>query len=118
MELKISDLPPQFENIAIELGIDKIKALFKEFGGTSVYFPTEKMIYKEARDREIISQYNGFNHKELAAKYNMSESYIRAIINRHKKSVESKGATHLIYIEMCSSFTFYYLIHLCLSSKN
>ena len=87
MDLKISDLPPQFENIAIELGIDKIKALFKEFGGTSVYFPTEKMVYKEARDREIISQYNGFNHKELAAKYNMSESYIRAIINRHKKSV-------------------------------
>ena len=48
MDLKISDLPPQFENIAIELGIDKVKALFKEFGGTSVYFPTEKMIYKEA----------------------------------------------------------------------
>mgnify|MGYP002149009558 CR=1 FL=1 len=24
-------------------------------------------------------------NKELAAKYNMSESYIRAIINRHKK---------------------------------
>ena len=48
MDLKISDLPPQFENIAIELGIDKVKALFKEFGGTSVYFHTEKMIYKEA----------------------------------------------------------------------
>ncbi len=48
-----------------------------------MYFPTEKMIYKEARDREIISQYNGFNHKELAIKYNMSESYIRAIINKN-----------------------------------
>ena len=46
MDLKISDLPPQFENIAIELGIDKIKALFKEFGGTSVYFPTEKWYTK------------------------------------------------------------------------
>ena len=44
------------------------------------------MIYKDARDREIVSEYNGFNHKELATKYNMSESYIRAIINRHKKS--------------------------------
>ena len=85
MELKISDLPLQFENIAIELGIDKMKALFKEFGGTSVYFPTEKMIYKEARDREIMSKYNGVNIKELAAKYNMSESYIRAIINKNKK---------------------------------
>ena len=34
MDLKISDLPPQFENIAIEIGIDKIKALFKAYGGT------------------------------------------------------------------------------------
>ncbi len=84
MELKISDLPPQFENIAIELGIDKIKALFKEFGGTSVYFPTEKMIYKESRNREILSEFNGFNIKELASKYNMSESYVRAIIRQKK----------------------------------
>ena len=86
MELKISDLPPQFKNIAKRLGIERAKWLFEEFGGTSVYFPTEKMIYKEARDRKIISEYNGFNHKELAIKFNMSESYIRAIINRHKKS--------------------------------
>lgn len=86
MNLKISDLPPQFENIAKKIGIDNAKMLFEEFGGTSVYFPTEKMIYKEARDREIVSKYNGFNHKELATKYNMSESYIRAIINKNNKS--------------------------------
>jgi Mor family transcriptional regulator len=86
MKLKLSDLPPQFENIADRIGLDKAKMLFEEFGGTSVYFPTEKMIYKEARDREIISEFNGFNHKELAVKYDMSESYVRSIINRHKKS--------------------------------
>lgn len=84
MELKISDLPPQFENIAKELGIERAKLLFKEFGGTSVYFPTEKMIYKESRDREILSKFNGFNIKELASKYNMSESYVRAIIRQKK----------------------------------
>ena len=85
MNLKISDLPPQFESIAIKLGIDQVKLLFKEFGGTSVYFPTEKMIYKEARDREIISEYNGFNNRYLASKYNMSEGYIRYIIREKKK---------------------------------
>ena len=84
MDLKISDLPPQFENIANRLGIEKVKWLFKEFGGTSVYFPTEKMIYKESRDREIFNEFNGFNIKELASKYNMSESYIRAIIRQKK----------------------------------
>ncbi|CEN31332.1 Mor transcription activator family protein [Paraclostridium sordellii] len=84
MELKISDLPPQFENIAIRVGIDITKVLFEEFGGTSVYFPTEKIIYKEARDREILSKFNGFNIKELASKYTMSESYVRAIIRQKK----------------------------------
>ena len=84
MDLKMSDLPPQFENIAIEIGIDRVKALFKEFGGTSVYFPTEKMIYKDARDREIIEEFNGFNVKELASKYRMSESYVRSIIRKNK----------------------------------
>lgn len=47
MDLKISDLPPQFENIAIELGIDKIKALFKEFGGTSVTFLLKRWYIKK-----------------------------------------------------------------------
>ncbi|MBN8049135.1 DNA-binding protein [Paraclostridium bifermentans] len=84
MDLKISDLPPQFESIAMKVGMDITKMLFKEFGGTSVYFPTEKMIYKDARDREIIEKFNGFNVKELASNYNMSESYVRAIIRKDK----------------------------------
>ena len=84
MDLKMSDLPPQFENIAMRVGIDITKMLFEEFGGTSVYFPTEKMIYKDARDREIIEKFNGFNVKELASKYNMSESYIRSIIRNSR----------------------------------
>ncbi|EQK37170.1 MULTISPECIES: Mor transcription activator family protein [Paraclostridium] len=84
MDLKISDLPPQFESIAMKVGMDITKMLFKEFGGTSVYFPTEKMIYKDARDREIIEKFNGFNVKELASNYNMSESYIRSIIRNSR----------------------------------
>ena len=84
MNLKISDLPPQFESLAMKVGIDITKVLFKEFGGTSVYFPTEKMIYKDARDREIIEKFNGFNVKELASKYNMSESYVRSIIRNSR----------------------------------
>ena len=50
MELKISEAQEVVDAAdgAIEIGIDKVKALFKEFGGTSVYFHTEKMIYKEA----------------------------------------------------------------------
>ena len=44
-----------------------------------MYFSTEKMIYKEAQDREIVSECNGFNHKELAFKYNMSQIMLHKI---------------------------------------
>ena len=41
MKLKITNLPLQFENI-IELRLYKVKALFKEFRVTSVYFLTKR----------------------------------------------------------------------------
>lgn len=84
MELKISDLPDQFEYMAKIIGIDNMKLLIKEFGGTTLYFPTEKKIYKSARDRQIISEFNGLNYKYLAIKYDMSESYIRSIVNNFR----------------------------------
>ena len=68
-----------------------------------MYFSTEKMIYKEAQDREIVSECNGFNHKELAFKYNMSEIYIRSIINRHKKVLKIKKL-HTWLILGCEAF--------------
>ena len=61
------------------------------------------MIYKDARDREIVSECNGFNHKELAFKYNMSEIYIRSIINRHKKVLKIKKL-HTWLILGCVAF--------------
>lgn len=42
MKLKITNLPLQFENIVIELRLYKVKALFKEFRVTSVYFLTKR----------------------------------------------------------------------------
>ena len=84
MDFRISDLPEQFTNIAIKIGIENTKELFKEFGGTSVYFPTIKKVNKLARDREIVSSFNGFNTKELALKYDMSENNIKFIIKKHK----------------------------------
>ena len=47
MDLKISDLPPQFENIAIELGIDKIKALFKDLGEHQYTFLLKRWYIKK-----------------------------------------------------------------------
>ncbi len=47
MKLKITNLPLQFENIVIELRLYKVKALFKEFRVTSVYFLTKRWYIKK-----------------------------------------------------------------------
>lgn len=44
----------------------------------------QNMIYKETLDRKIIKE---FNLNELTIKYRISESYVRAIIRKNKKSV-------------------------------
>ncbi|MGL4914137.1 MAG: Mor transcription activator family protein [Romboutsia sp.] len=90
MDLKIGDLPEHFEYVANKIGLDNLNILIKEFGGMSVYFPTEKMLYKEARDRNIINEFNGFNYKELADRYNISVSYTRSIISKNKKKYLNK----------------------------
>ena len=63
-----------------------------------MYFPTEKMIYKDARDREIVSEYNGFNHKEFGG----------TSVYFHTEKMIYKEATHLINIGMCSFLNFIY----------
>ncbi|MEF9992335.1 MAG: Mor transcription activator family protein [Peptostreptococcaceae bacterium] len=85
MELKISDLPPQFESIASKIGIEKTTVLFEEFGGGMVYFPSKKMIYREARNREIVARFNGANINDLSNMYNLSNIHIRAIIRESMK---------------------------------
>lgn len=42
MDLKIRDLHIQFENVAMELGIDKIEALFEVFLGHMCTFLLKK----------------------------------------------------------------------------
>lgn len=54
MELKISDWPPQFENIARELGIERARLLFKEFGGIPVYFPNFSFLFPITKQPPII----------------------------------------------------------------
>lgn len=76
------------------IGMKAFINLINEYGGTTVYFPKSEAIAVKARDRIICEEFNGENYSELAKRHNLSEAWIRKIINNdreNRKSLKSKN---------------------------
>ena len=66
------------------VGMETFKRIVQDFGGSLIYIPTEKKILRGARDREIISEFEkGLSRNQIARKYHISSSRVRAIINEN-----------------------------------
>lgn len=83
-EMTYDDLPGYCLDAAKLLGVEAFINLSDQFGGTSFYVPKFENVIAKARDRVIVKQFNGDNYKELALKYNLTEVWVRNIINQDK----------------------------------
>lgn len=72
--------------IAETIGIEAYKKLVERFGGCHIYICKIDTIQREIRNKEIQNNFNGFNYRELARKYNLSEKAVREIISRNDKN--------------------------------
>ena len=72
----------QMYRVAEIIGKANTKKLIYEFGGTLLYIPKEG--FKSERDTNIIKEYDGYNSKKLAKKYDLCEKQIKNIIERGK----------------------------------
>ena len=69
-----------FDALMEEIGFEPLFALTEEFGGSMVYIPTKKTMFKYCLAKEIINEFDGGNHKYLAGKYDFSVKGIRDIL--------------------------------------
>ena len=74
------DLQENHRAIADAVGMDGLKLLCAAFGGSSIYIPQFKELAKNRVYKCIYTEYNGNNIKELAIKYDVSESTVYNII--------------------------------------
>lgn len=87
MDIKLDDLTGNQREIAELIGLDNYIKLSKLYGGdSSLYIQKYTEITKNARNREIRKKYNGYNIRQLAKMYNLSEQHIRLIC--HGEDVE------------------------------
>ena len=72
-----------YRDIADEIGVENVLAIYKMFHGTQVSFPN-RLFSKEYTHKAIINEYDGGNVPQLAQKYNYSERSIWRILKTEK----------------------------------
>jgi Mor family transcriptional regulator len=91
MDLWDEITPKDFDDDSMALlvevaGLETAKKIVAALGGDSLYVPKVESIIRLARNRRINKEFTGFNHKALAAKYDLTTRHIRKIIEEQKKT--------------------------------
>ena len=79
-ELTLEMLPEGlYKDIAGAIGTENFYKLSEVVGGATVYIPKPESVVRPVRDSRIKSEFNGYNHPELAKKYGVTERWVRQL---------------------------------------
>ena len=73
--------PKEMAKVAME----QVRVAARQIGGRNIYIPTCVRVELEERDEGIRAEFKGNNHQELAAKYGVSDTRIRQILEKAKR---------------------------------
>lgn len=76
----IDDIADRYRDIVEIVGVTKFIQLSDYARGHELYFPKAENILAPARNRRIKKEYDGYNEKELADRYNLTIQQIRNIM--------------------------------------
>lgn len=84
-EIPYDYLDEKQKEIADLIGISAYRTLVKKFGGEALYIVKAETIVQDYRNKRIKEKFNGGNYKELAKEFDLTERYVRKIVNRMLK---------------------------------
>lgn len=79
-ETTLDDISESYRPVVEIIGIEKFIELSEYAKGDELYFPKTENIIAPARNRRIKKEWNGYNSKELAEKYNLTTKQIGNIL--------------------------------------
>lgn len=78
--ITLNDLDGDQRDLAETIGIEAYLKLVRDRGGTTVYVAKQDKLLALKRNAGIIRDFNGYNHKFLALKYNVSDRTVREVL--------------------------------------
>lgn len=88
--LQYEDLDENDQDLVDCIGLDNFKNLVRTFGGSSINIKISKNIALDYRNKQICSEFDGGNYKQLARKYNLSKASVYRIIREFYKTNSKK----------------------------
>lgn len=89
--VSLEQLSGDQRELAETVGLEAYRKLVTSYGGMHIYICKSETILRELRNAEICDCFNGFNYRELAKKYNLSEKTVREIVSgREEKPIDGQ----------------------------
>lgn len=79
-DLAPEELPEPYRKLSGMIGMEPTLTLAELYQGTAVYFTKLDGVLQMVRNRRIKQEFDGGNHKDLARRYNLTETWIRQIL--------------------------------------
>lgn len=88
--VRLEDLDQEQQEVAELIGLDSYKKLMAEYGGMSIYIPKADRLERMERNDKIRSEFDGYNFRELAMKYGLTEVSIRSIVSDKVRELRAR----------------------------
>lgn len=76
----IEDIGERYRDVVQLIGIRNFILLSNYSRGEELYFPKVENVVAPARNRRIKKEYDGYNDKELAARYNITVKQVQRVM--------------------------------------
>lgn len=81
-EIDPEELPEPYKTLAYKIGINNTLTVAQMYQGLALYLPKLDSTINSIRDKKIRKEFDGYNYRELAIKYKLTERWIRQIIEK------------------------------------
>lgn len=88
--LTLDDLSGRDREMAEAVGMDAFKQLVTKYGGSEPYIPKASSLVIPIRNELIRREFDGTNHVELAIKYDLTERFVRTIVEEKAKEIRRR----------------------------
>lgn len=85
MDVRREDIPANLVELVNIIGVENMVHISKSYGGRVIYVPTYKSMIRNARDRQIVSEYDGYNANDLGNIYGLTPNHVYRIIRNHAR---------------------------------
>ena len=88
------------QQVADLIGIENYEKLIEMYGGTWLYIPKPDTFERTDRNKRILDDFDGYNFKQLARKYGLTEVQIRTIVSEKTREIRARpldGQTTLFH---------------------